>query len=427
MHAQNAIADSPPPSKPARGLVAVIVALFFAWGFCTVLVDTLIPKLKGLFSLSYAEVMLTQFAFFLAYFVMSLPCGFLLSRLGYLRSIAVGLLVMAIGCLVITPAARLGLYGLFLVALFVLASGITLLQVAANPLIAKLGDAAHTHVRLNLAQAFNSLGTAVGPLLGAAFILAGGVALPGDPLALAPEALAALRRQEAAVVQGPFIAIAAALCLFAVVVWVLRNRQGLPLVPRGVGMAHMFAPLRHRRLAMATLSLFLYVGAEVSIGSLMVSYLMLDSTVAISAQSAGKLVSLYWGGAMVGRFVGSMLMRRIPAATVLCACALGAAMLVGLSSLSSGTVAAVAIIAVGLCNSVMFPTIFSLGIEHLGHEVPQGSALLCLAIVGGAVVPLITGVTADFFGLATALIVPGACYLVIASFSALIRAGALDR
>ena len=427
MQTQNIVAENVPPSRPGRGLVAIIVALFFAWGFCTVLVDTLIPKLKGLFSLSYAEVMLTQFAFFLAYLVMSVPCGFVLSRLGYLRAIALGLLVMAGGCLLVTPAAQLGIYGMFLVALFVLASGITLLQVAANPLIAKLGDAAHTHVRLNLAQGFNSLGTTVGPLVGAAFILAGGVNLPGDPSTLAPETLAALRRQEAAVVQEPFMAIAAALCLLALVIWMLRNRQGLPVVPRSGSATRLFAPLRHRRLAMATLCIFLYVGAEVSIGSLMVSYLMLDRTAAVSAQTAGRLVALYWGGAMVGRFVGSIVMRRIPAASVLCACAIGAVALATFSALSNGMIAAVSIIAVGLCNSVMFPTIFSLGIEHLGNEVPQGAALLCLAIVGGAVVPLITGVTADYFGLAAALIVPIVCYLVIASFGTLARAGVLDR
>lgn len=413
--------------KPLAGVTAMIVGLFFVWGFCTVLVDSLVPKLKGLFSLTYAEAMLSQFAFFLAYLVVSIPAGLLLARIGYLHSIVVGLAVMAAGCLLFTPAASVGLYPLFLVALFVLASGITLLQVAANPLIANLGETRKSHMRLTLAQAFNSLGTTVGPWIGAAFILAGGVELPGDPSQLSPGALAALRVQEADVVRWPFLGIATVLGILALAFWFLRRQRGMPDVPHQVSGRAVFAPLRHPRLAFATLSIFLYVGAEVAIGSVLVNYLMLPDTLGETAEHAGRLVSLYWGGAMVGRFVGSMLMRKVQASSLLALCAVVAATLAAVSSFSAGHLAAATIIAVGLFNSIMFPTIFSLGIEKLHGETPQGSALLCLAIVGGAVIPVVTGAAADRFGLSTSLLVPAVCYLGIAAFALLTRTGALDR
>lgn len=414
-------------TQPLPGVTAMIVGLFFVWGFCTVLVDSLVPKLKGLFSLSYAEAMLSQFAFFLAYLVASIPAGLLLARIGYLHSIVVGLAVMAVGCLLFTPAASMGLYPVFLLALFVLASGITLLQVAANPLIANLGDARRSHMRLNLAQAFNSLGTTIGPWLGAAFILAGGVDLPGDPSALSAQALAALRVQEADVVRVPFLGIATVLGILALTFWLLRRQRGMPDVPHQVSGRAVFAPLRHPRLALATLSIFLYVGAEVSIGSVLVNYLMLPGTLGETAERAGRMVSLYWGGAMVGRFVGSMLMRRIQASSLLAMCAVVAATLAAASSFSTGHVAAGTIIAIGLFNSIMFPTIFSLGIEKLRDETPQGSALLCLAIVGGAVIPVVTGAVADRLGLSSSLLVPAICYLGIAAFAVLTRRGMLDR
>lgn len=414
-------------AQPPAGVTAMIVGLFFVWGFCTVLVDTLVPKLKGLFSLSYAEAMLSQFAFFLAYLVMSIPAGLLLARIGYLRSIVVGLSVMATGCLLFTPAASIGLYPLFLAALFVLASGITLLQVAANPLIANLGSPHRSHTRLTLAQAFNALGTTVGPWVGAVFILAGGVELPGDPAALSADALAALRKQEASVVMLPFLAITALLGVLALMFWLLRGKPGLPAVPQQVRGRAVLAPLRHPRLALAALAIFLYVGAEVSIGSLLTNYLMLPETLGETAQRAGSLVSLYWAGAMVGRFVGAWVLRRVEAATLLGLCAVGAAMFALVSSLSTGILATVTVLAIGLFNSIMFPGIFSLGIERLGVETPQGSALLCLAIAGGAVIPVVTGAVADEFGLPISLLVPAICYAGIASFAILTRLGALDR
>lgn len=399
-----------------RGMVALVVFLFFIWGFSTVLVDTVIPKLKSLFQLSFAEVMLTQFSFFIAYFLVSVPAGQLIGRIGYIRGIVVGLVVMAAGGLMFAPAASLGLYPGFLVALFVLASGITLLQVAANPLIAVLGDTAKSHSRLTLAQAFNSLGTTVGPFVGAVLILEGMTELP-DPSTLTPAALAALRKAEAHAVQLPFLGIAAVLVAVAVVFWLMRHWKGARQSSEYASNEPAFAFLRaNPRLALGVLSIFMYVGAEVSIGSLLVNYLMQSSTLGLAALEAGKLVSFYWGGAMVGRFIGSYVLRVASPGKVLACCALAAASLATVSGLSTGLVAAVTVIAIGLMNSIMFPTIFSLAIEGLGPSTSRGSGLLCQAIVGGAIVPLATGWTADHIGLGLALLVPAVCYVVIASY-----------
>ena len=401
------------PRGRIQPLVFLVVTLFFAWGFATVLIDSLIPKLKGMFSLNYAEVMLTQFAFFLAYFVVSIPAGLLLARIGYIRGIVVGLAIMAVGALMIAPAAHLGVFPGFLVALFVMASGITLLQVAANPLIAVLGRPEKSHSRLTLAQAFNSFATFVGPLVGAAVILKSGVA-PGA--GLSGEALAAIRRTEAQYIQLPFLGIAAGAALLAVIFWTMRRSAGLPSSAGTATRLSSLALLSRPRLALGALSIFLYVGAEVSIGSVMVNYLMQPGVLHAPAARASQLVAFYWGGAMVGRFIGSAALRWTPAGLALAVCAVAAALLASASALSVGLVAAVAIIAVGLFNSIMFPTIFTLAIEDLGEETPQGSGILCLSIVGGAVIPLVTGLTADRVGLSTALFVPVACYLLIALY-----------
>jgi FHS family L-fucose permease-like MFS transporter len=419
---------SPPADAPAKAgrLIPFVVVLFFAWGFATVLIDTLIPKLKGLFALNYAEAMLTQFAFFLAYLIVSVPAGILLSRIGYMRGIVVGLTVMAIGCLLFSPAAAFGIYWGFLLALFVMAAGITTLQVAANPLIAVLGSAKKSHSRLNLAQALNSFGTFVGPFVGAALILKGGVATP-DLGKMSAQALTAFRQTEAHAVQAPFLGIALVLAILAAVFWILRNSPSAPSAARNETSLSSFRLFASRpRLALGAFSIFLYVGAEVSIGSLMVSYLMQPKTLAAEAATAGRLVAFYWGGAMIGRLIGSGVMLKAPAGRVLSICALGAALLVAISAGSAGWLSAGAIIAVGLFNSVMFPTIFTLAIEGLGAETPQGSGLVCMAIVGGAVVPLITGAAADHWGLSLALIAPILCYLWIGTYGWLTQSGRLD-
>jgi len=407
------------------GLVPLVVLLFFLWGFATVLNDTLIPKLKAVFALTYAEVMLTQFAFFLAYFILSLPAGFLLQRIGYIRGIALGLLAMAAGCFLFTPAAATGTYAAFLVALFVLAGGITMLQVAANPLIALLGTAENASSRLTLAQAFNSIGTTIGPFVGTALLLAGGLAQP-DPAALAPAALDAYRHAEAHLVARPYAIFGLILAVLAFIFWRARGRGDRLLAPPAATAAGLQLFTRPR-LALGALSIFVYVGAEVSIGSFLVNDLTSARTLGVAALDAGRLLSLYWGGMLVGRFVGSWVLTRLPPGGVLAGCALAAAILAAISGLSVGTVAAVAVIAVGLFNSIQFPTIFSLAIDGLGDDAPEGSGLLCLAIVGGAIIPLATGKVADRFGLGPHLFVPAICYLWIAAYGLLVMRGLLDR
>ncbi|MDE2476606.1 MAG: sugar MFS transporter [Alphaproteobacteria bacterium] len=395
-------------------VIGLVMALFFAFGFCTVLVDSVIPKLKATFALSYAEVMLTQFCFFGAYFLISLPAAWLHHRVGYLRGVAVGLLLMALGCLLFAPAAEAGVYPGFLGALFILASGVTIVQVAANPLATGAGDPARAASRLTLAQAFNSLATTVGPIFGAAFILSNGLAIP-DATKLSAQALVIARRQQAQVFQLPFLIIAAVLVVMAIICWSVRHwvRQTAP----SVGVHGKLALLRNPRLMFGAVSIFLYVGAEVSIGSSLTNYLMLRGTLAAAAQLAGSLVSVYWGLAMVGRFAGAGVMRRADPARVLMLCACCAFVLTTVSSFSSGVLAAATILGVGLFNSIMFPTIFALAVDGLGERTAQASGIICLAIVGGAIVPLMTGAAADQVGLRLALLVPAMCYVWIAGYA----------
>jgi FHS family L-fucose permease-like MFS transporter len=406
----------PKAQSASLSMVSLVVALFFIWGFSTVLVDSLIPKLKAMFTLSYAEVMLSQFAFFLAYLIFSIPAGRILERLGYMRCIVVGLGVMAAGGLMFSPAAALGIFPLFLVALFVLASGITLLQVAANPLMANLGGGGSSSWRLTLAQAFNSLGTTVGPRVGAAIILAGALT-PPDPATTTPDVMDAFRKAQAHAVQLPFVAIAAVLVVLAAIFWAVRNWSDAPPVESARSHHSSFGLLKaYPGLALGCLSIFVYVGCEVTIGSFMTNYLMQPDKLALVAAEAGKLVSFYWGGAMVGRFIGSFVLSRLPPGLVLAGCAVIASLLVVISSATGGHVSAYSLIGVGFFNSIMFPTIFSLGIAGLGKETPQASALLCTAIVGGAVIPPATGALADHLGLASALLLPAVGYIWIAFY-----------
>lgn len=395
-------------------IVPFVVALFFAWGFATVLNDPLIAKLKGLFELSYAEVMLTQFCFFLGYLFFSIPAGLLLARVGYVRGIVIGLLLMGGGYLLFVPAAIAGAYWGFLAALFIVAGGITILQVAANPLIALLGTPETSHSRLNLAQAFNSLGTMIGPQIGARLLLATGVAVP-VAAHLSPATLAAYRQNEAYAMQWPFLGLGAALALLAAAFWLMRRAQ-LPSVDKAATLSSTLALLKNSRLAFGMLSIFIYVGAEVTIGSVMTNYLMLPHTLGLAALRAGQLLSFYWGGAMVGRFIGSGVLRVVKAGHALSFCAVVACLLTAASALSAGAVAAVTLIAVGLFNSIMFPTIFTIAIEGEDADTPQASALLCMSIVGGAVIPVVTGAVADRIGLSLALLVPAACYVWIGAY-----------
>jgi len=391
-----------------------VFALFFIFGGITSLNDVVIPKLKSLFTLSYGQVMLVQFAFFMAYFIVSLPAAAIVRRFGYLRTAAIGLLAMTAGCLLFIPASSHAQFGIFLAALFVLAAGITIVQVVANPLISMLGRPATAHSRLTFAQAFNSVGTTVFPYVGSVLIL--GSLANVDPSTLVEPQLSAFRSQQSHVIALTYLGLATVLIVVAALVWLRRNRLVEPRA-EAVTARHAFDLLRQTRFGFGALCIFLYVGAEVSIGSVIVNYLSQSSVWGMSQQTAGKYyLPVYWGGAMVGRFIGALLLRIFSPGKVL-ACAAGAVLLMlAISSQTTGTVSGWALLAIGLFNSIMFPTIFSLACEGLGPRAAEGSGIICVAIVGGAIVPLLTGHAADWVGLKAALLVPALCYLGILSF-----------
>ncbi|WP_439822721.1 L-fucose:H+ symporter permease [Rhodanobacter sp. FW021-MT20] len=417
---------APPASKstPAPGggqrytdfpmALGVITTVFFMWGLLTALNDILIPHLKSTFQLDYAQVMLVQSTFFGAYFLMALPAGKLVARLGYKNGVVAGLAIAGIGALGFWPAAALHLYGAFLGALFVLATGITVLQVAANPYVSLLGPERTSSSRLTLAQALNSLGTALALWFGGKLILSAVVKSPTDIAHMAGADQLAYQAQQAHAVQGPYIGLAIVLFLLAVFVWLFR----LPALREATDQAdvghHTYADvLRHPHVLFGVLGIFFYVGAEVSIGSAMVNYLAMPDIGHISEQQAAYYTSFYWGGAMIGRFLGSWLMAFLSPRKLLSVFAVINALLVITTMLSHGDVAVVSIIAIGLFNSIMFPTIFALGIERLGPMTSKASSLLIMAIVGGAVIPYLLGVLADHIGLQHAFILPLLCYAYI--------------
>ena len=412
------------PLKPAPGgpnytaALAVLTSLFFMWGFITCLNDILIPHLKAVFTLNYTRVMLIQFSFFTAYAVTSLPSGWLVERVGYKQGIVIGLLTAGLGCLLFYPSASFQSYNMFLAALFILASGITLLQVAANPYVAILGRPETASSRLILTQAFNSLGTTIAPVLGSVFILSQAVKSPAEISALGTGDLSAYRLAQAAAVQNPYVLLALVLILIAVVFAVIK----LPQVGAGDDQGAAGTPELHpsawgyRHLVLGAVAIFVYVGGEVSIGSFLVNYFGQPDIGGLREADAGKLVSLYWGGAMVGRFAGSYFTRVFKPNLCLAFNAVVAIGLVIVSMLTAGHVAMWSILAVGLFNSIMFPTIFTLAIDGLGKHTGQGSGILCTAIVGGALIPLLQGVVADSIGIHHAFFIPVLCYLYIAYY-----------
>ena len=381
--------------------LAVLTSLFFMWGLITSLNDILVPHLKGVFSLSYVQAALVQFSFFTAYFIVSLPAGRLVQACGYQRGIVAGLCTAGIGCLLFYPAAASLSYPAFLGALFVLAAGITVLQVAANPYVTRLGPAKTASSRLNLTQAFNALGTTVAPLLGAMLILVD-----------SHDGAAA----EASAVQLPYLVLAGVLFAIAVVFALLR----LPAIKDDH--AHETAagsePVRrsvwqYRHLLLGAVAIFVYVGAEVSIGSFLVSLMEQPDVGGLNQADAGRLLAVYWGCAMVGRFLGSVVMRHVTASKVLACNALLSVLLIALAVACGGKLAMYSLLAVGLCNSIMFPTIFSLALHGLGRFTSAGSGVLCMAIVGGALMPLLQASLADSLGLLLSFVVPLLCYLFI--------------
>lgn len=386
-----------PPTRYGPALAAA-TALFFMWGFLTCLNDILVPHLKGVFDLGYARGALVQFSFFSAYFLVSLPAGKIVAKVGYKRGILIGLVVAGIGALLFYPAASLPSYAFFLSALFVLASGIAFLQVAANPFVAVLGPKEGAPSRLNLTQAFNSLGTTLAPLFGSYLFFANGAARS--------------QLAEAQAVRLPYVGLAVTLFLLAGAVAFFK----LPRVPSAEGDAGEHSirdALRVRHLTLGVVAIFVYVGAEVSIGSFLVNFLEQPSIGGLDSVSAAQHVAYYWGGAMVGRFAGSLVLRHVDAGKLLAACAAVASALVMVAFLATGPLAMWSLLAVGLCNSIMFPTIFTLAIDGLGKLTSRGSSLLVMAIVGGAVIPVMFGLLADSFSLAQAFVLPALCYLYI--------------
>lgn len=400
-----------------RSLV-IVTLLFFMWGLLTSLNDVLIPHLKSIYTLTYVQAMLVQFCFFGAYFIVSLPAGALIRRIGYQKGAVTGLLIAAFGCAIFYPAADSG-YALFLFAFFVLASGITILQVAANPYVTVLGNPKTASSRLTLTQAFNSLGTTIGPLFGGILILSSAVIVAApDAAGSLVDAEAARRAQEAASVQVPYLILAGALLLLAILFALAR----LPRITHAEDPAPAFdgqasrSLLQHRNLVLGTLAIFLYVGAEVSIGSFLINFMGEGNIAGLPAATAAKYVSYYWGLAMVGRFIGFAVMRHVSPGKTLAFNATLAMALILTAILGQGHMAMYAILGVGLFNSIMFPTIFSMALHRLGNFTGQASGALCMAIVGGAIVPFIQGFFADRIGIQASFYVPLACYGFILFF-----------
>ncbi len=413
----------------------IITVLFFLWGFITVLVDSLVPRLREVFELSYFQAGLVQFAFFLAYFIFSIPAGMLLSKVGYKKGIIIGLSTMALGCLLFYPASSQRIFEVFLFGYFTLAAGITILQVAANPYVAVLGSEEGAGSRLNLAQAFNSLGTSIAPIAGAAFLLSDKILTSNEITMLSEVERESYYLSEAEAVQTPFLFFAGVIALLAIAFIFIKLPQLQKTSKGGYG-----SLLKKTSVWLGAAGIFVYVGAEVAIGSYLVNYFIdlnlediirNDTTMgsiasfflnadlsSIDAKAVvGAFLFFYWTGAMVGRFIGSALMRFIAPYKVLITFTALAIMMILISTSSIGLVAMWSILAVGLFNSIMFPTIFTLTLNGLGELKPQASGLLCMAIVGGAVVPISFGALADSLGFSIAFLLPMACYIYIMFFA----------
>jgi len=419
-------------NKSYKSALIFLTTLFFLWGFITVLVDSLVPRLKDVFEMSYAKTVLVQFAFFTAFFVVSVPAGAILSKIGYRKGIVLGLVVMATGCLFFYPAAEYRNFNVFLVGYFTLAGGITVLQVAANPYVALLGSEEGASSRLNLSQAFNSLGTTIAPVVGALFLLSDSVKTSEEINALSTLEKVDYYAAEAATVQTPFLFIATFIGILAVVFAFIKLPKVMQESPKG----GYLSLLRNKLMLMGALGIFVYVGAEVAIGSFLVNYfddmnlavivvenelmMRIANSIASTFNKSfsnsdpksllGIFIIFYWGGAMIGRFVGAYLTKIIAPGKVLSIFALLAIVMIAVSITTQGLLSMWSILAVGLFNSIMFPTIFTLTLEGLGDLKAQASGILCMAIVGGAIIPFVFGGLIDNFGFKTAFILTLFCY-----------------
>jgi FHS family L-fucose permease-like MFS transporter len=404
-------------TKTNSRALTIVTTLFFMWGFITVLNDIMVPHLKSIFDLSYTEVMLVQFSFFSAYFIFSMPAGTLVEWLGYKKTMVIGLCTMAVGAFLFIGAAAAVSFPLFLTALIIVAAGITALQVSANPYVTVLGPEETASSRLNLAQAFNALGTTIGPYFGSLVILSAAPKAMDEIRKMTPLDLHSYRLHEAASVKWPYLGIG--ITLLALALFLLLTK--LPKIASVE--SEVSSKLAKRsiwsfpNLVLAAVAIFVYVGAEVSIGSFLVNYLIQPNIGALTVKVAAGYVSLYWGGAMIGRFIGSALLQKITTERLLAICASMASLLVITSMLTAGHFAVWSILAVGLFNSIMFPSIFALGVRGLGPLTGKGSGLLVASIVGGAIIPELQGIFADRIGIHHAFFLPAICYLYILYFA----------
>jgi MFS transporter, FHS family, L-fucose permease len=408
-----------------------VTTLFFAWGFITNLIDPLIPAVVEIFGLKMSDAFLTQFAFFIAYGVFSLPGGALVARIGYAKTILISLCAMLVACLIFPAATHLNSYELMLVALFILGGGITVLQVAANPLSAALGDPKTSHSRLVLSQAFNSLGTVLGPYLGAAMMLSGGMFAATAGADVVAERAASMKK-----IDTSFLMVAGMMVLLIVFMWTQSKRITASAPPAQAEKFSVFDALKSKWALFGGFAIFIYVGAEVAIASIMINFLQQPDVIANllrgpgetkvlffsfegdPAERAGKMLGwLYWFGAMVGRFAGSWLLTRIRASYLLAVFATVAVLLCFLVSQSTGTTAAYAALSVGLFNSIMFPAIFTITLERSTASVAATSGLLCMSIVGGALIPQAVARIADAGHFHAAFYVPLICYALIVVFA----------
>jgi MFS transporter, FHS family, L-fucose permease len=406
---------APQAADRRRGALALVATLFFMWGLLTALNDILIPHLKSIFDLDYAEVMLVRFSYYSAYFIFSLPSGRLLAWIGYKKAMVAGLLTVGLGALLFIPAAAVPAFPLFLAALAVLGAGITALQVAANLYVTVLGKAETASSRLNLTQAFKSLGTTIAPYFGSLFILTAAPKGMDEVRRMSAQVRESYRLQEASSVKLPYLGLG----LTFIVIGIVIAASQLPAIPEvmrhGANSSSKLkdSVWKHRHLVLGAIAVFVYVGAEVGIGSFLVIYFTQANIGNIPVNIAARYVSFYWGGAMVGRFIGSGILQKVRTGTLLGIAAIGACSLVVTSMLTTGHVAMWTILLVGFFNSIMFPSIFALGVAELGPLTGDGSAVLVMAIVGGAIIPLIGGFLADRLGVQRAFILPVICYLYI--------------
>jgi len=403
-----------PARRGTRMAFGYVTTLFFAWGFATSLIDPLIAAVRRVFDLSYTEAFFTTSAWFIAYGVASIPASYVLARLGYSRAIIAALATMVLGCLIVPVATMLDQYAGVLVALFVIASGVTLLQVAANPLVAELGSRNGSHFRLNFSQAFNSLGTTIGPWLGAHVLLTGGIFAAGAVVTVAT------RNESLRSIDSAFLAMGAFFAVLALFIFTARKKINAAAPVAGVGSpTSPLAAFASPWALFGALAIFIYVGAEVAIGSMLTNFLNSRDILDVPLETAGKMVALYWGGAMIGRFVGSVLLTRMPAGVLLAVCTVCAGLLCAVVTQTGGTTAAYAALSIGLFNSIMFPTIFTLTLERSGAPAAATSGLLVFGIIGGAILPLIAGRIADTSGgnLNLAFVVPLLGYVALTVFA----------